>query len=139
MASVSQRKSRSAEQPVICPRCGLTNPVASHFCGGCGKALDQIVSVMPEAERRHICVLFCDLVGSTPLSYRLDAEELRDVVGSFQVHATPLCCGMMGSLRNVRATTLWSISATLRPMRMTRRARFTAPLRCWRPSDSSVT
>ena len=84
MAGASQRESQSAEHSVICPRCGLTNPVASHFCGGCGKALDQIVSVMPEAERRHICVLFCDLVGSTPLSYRLDAEELRDVVGSFQ-------------------------------------------------------
>ena len=32
------------------------------------------------AERRHITVLFCDIVGSTPLSSRLDPEELREVL-----------------------------------------------------------
>ena len=29
-------------------------------------------------ERRQLTVAFCDLVGSTPLSARLDPEELRD-------------------------------------------------------------
>ena len=38
----------------------------------------------PEAERRHLTVMFCDLVGSTQLSERLDPEELRDVIGVFQ-------------------------------------------------------
>jgi class 3 adenylate cyclase len=32
------------------------------------------------AERRLITVLFCDLVGSTQLSTRLDAEEMREVI-----------------------------------------------------------
>ena len=39
---------------------------------------------MPEAEHRHVCVLFCDLVGSTPLSHRLDPEDMRRVVGGYQ-------------------------------------------------------
>ncbi len=36
------------------------------------------------AERRHITILFCDLVGSTPLSSRLDPEELRDILTAYQ-------------------------------------------------------
>jgi class 3 adenylate cyclase len=32
-----------------------------------------------DAERRQLTVLFCDLVGSTALSARLDPEELRDI------------------------------------------------------------
>jgi len=32
------------------------------------------------AERRQLTVMFCDLVGSTPLSRRLDPEQLRDIL-----------------------------------------------------------
>ena len=38
----------------------------------------------PEAERRQLTVMFCDLVGSTALSERLDPEELREVVRAYQ-------------------------------------------------------
>jgi class 3 adenylate cyclase/tetratricopeptide (TPR) repeat protein len=37
-----------------------------------------------EAERRQLTVMFCDLVGSTALSTRMDPEDLRDVITSFQ-------------------------------------------------------
>lgn len=37
-----------------------------------------------EPERRQLTVMFCDLVGSTALSARLDAEELRDTVLAYQ-------------------------------------------------------
>ena len=37
-----------------------------------------------EAERRQLTVMFCDLVGSTALSERLDPEDLRDVISAFQ-------------------------------------------------------
>ncbi len=37
-----------------------------------------------DAERRQLTVMFCDLVGSTTLSARLDPEELRNVIGAFQ-------------------------------------------------------
>src|SRR5262249_5532443 len=39
---------------------------------------------IPEAERRQLTVMFCDLVGSTALSARLDPEELREVVRAYQ-------------------------------------------------------
>jgi len=34
-------------------------------------------------ERRYLTVMFCDLVGSTSISSRLDAEEWRDFVGAY--------------------------------------------------------
>jgi len=34
-------------------------------------------------QRRQLTVMFCDLVGSTPLSTRLDPEELREIIGAF--------------------------------------------------------
>jgi predicted ATPase/class 3 adenylate cyclase len=37
-----------------------------------------------EAERRQLTVMFVDLVGSTALSERLDPEDLRDVIRSYQ-------------------------------------------------------
>lgn len=36
------------------------------------------------AERRTLTVVFCDLVGSTDLSRRLDPEELRDLIREYQ-------------------------------------------------------
>src|SRR6266496_5984450 len=38
----------------------------------------------PEAERRQLTVLFCDLVDSTPLASRLDPEDLREVLRAYQ-------------------------------------------------------
>jgi hypothetical protein len=40
----------------------------------------------PEAERRQLTVLFCDIVGSTELSARLDPEEMRDLIGAYQAN-----------------------------------------------------
>src|SRR5262249_57383800 len=36
------------------------------------------------AERRQLTVMFCDLVGSTPLSQQLDPEDLRTVILAYQ-------------------------------------------------------
>ena len=38
----------------------------------------------PEAERRQLTMMFCDLVGSTTLSGQLDPEDLREVVRAYQ-------------------------------------------------------
>ena len=35
-------------------------------------------------ERRHVTVMFSDLVGSTALSERMDAEDLREVISAYQ-------------------------------------------------------
>jgi predicted ATPase/class 3 adenylate cyclase len=42
-----------------------------------------VASPHSEAERRHLTVLFCDLVGSTALSATLDPEDLRAVIGAY--------------------------------------------------------
>ena len=41
----------------------------------------------PQAERRQLTVLFCDLVGSTELSSRLDPEDWRAVLAKYQERA----------------------------------------------------
>ena len=43
-------------------------------------------SVPPEdrAERRHVTVMFSDLVGSTALSSSMDPEDLREVISAYQ-------------------------------------------------------
>jgi class 3 adenylate cyclase/tetratricopeptide (TPR) repeat protein len=38
----------------------------------------------PGAERRQLTVMFCDLVGSTSLAARLDAEELRELMRTYR-------------------------------------------------------
>jgi class 3 adenylate cyclase/tetratricopeptide (TPR) repeat protein len=45
-------------------------------------------SARPEAERRQLTVMFCDLVGSTALSAKLDPEELREVMRVYQETCT---------------------------------------------------
>jgi class 3 adenylate cyclase len=35
------------------------------------------------AERRQLTVVFCDLVGSTALSARLDPEDMREIIGAY--------------------------------------------------------
>src|SRR5215471_3152365 len=36
-----------------------------------------------DAERRQLTVMFCDLVGSTPLSSQLDPEDYREVIAAY--------------------------------------------------------
>jgi class 3 adenylate cyclase/tetratricopeptide (TPR) repeat protein len=82
-----------------CPSCGAEAPAAKRFCGDCGAALGKPLaepqrptspvaptpsSVLPSAERRQLSVMFCDLVGSTALSARLDPEDLRAVISAYQ-------------------------------------------------------
>jgi class 3 adenylate cyclase len=85
-----------AELPVPCAACGKLNPVAAKFCGGCGvrlaRGIEQtsIITLPPAVkppfavvERRQLTVMFCDLVGSTALSARMDPEDLRDVIAAY--------------------------------------------------------
>jgi len=43
-----------------------------------------VVPPSPEAERRQLTILFCDLVGSTALSRQLDPEDYRAAVRAYQ-------------------------------------------------------
>ncbi len=52
-----------------------------------GKVLvwaSSVASYTPSAERRHLTVMFCDLVESTALASQLDPEVLREVVRAYQ-------------------------------------------------------
>ena len=51
---------------------------------GAQTAAPSPTPLTPDAERRQLTVLFCDLVGSTALSVQLDPEDLREVVRAYQ-------------------------------------------------------
>jgi class 3 adenylate cyclase len=53
---------------------------------------------VPEGERRQLAVLFCDVVESTPLSQRMDAEEFGQVIFDFQELATETITGLGGRI-----------------------------------------
>jgi class 3 adenylate cyclase/predicted ATPase len=80
---------------VTCPACGSRSDAGKKFCGDCGAVLAVSSSAsggdiesrpapQTEAERRQLTLMFCDLVGSTALSTRLDPEDLRQVIGLYQ-------------------------------------------------------
>jgi class 3 adenylate cyclase len=48
------------------------------------------------AERRQLTVMFCDLVGSTALSARLDPEDLREVIAAYHRAVTEVVAGADG-------------------------------------------
>ncbi len=83
-----------AKLELTCPSCGVLVPPDRNFCGECGASLSPVVTaqdVTPdtallerEAERRQLTVMFCDLVGSTALSSKLDPEDLREIITAFQ-------------------------------------------------------
>jgi len=49
-----------------------------------------------DAERRQLTVMFCDLVGSTELSTRLDPEDLREVIGAYHGAVGEIVSGFDG-------------------------------------------
>jgi TolB-like protein len=53
-------------------------------------------STSSSAERRQLTVIFCDLVGSTALSARLDPEDLREVIGAYHHAAAEVVAGFDG-------------------------------------------
>jgi class 3 adenylate cyclase len=48
------------------------------------------------AERRQLSVMFCDLVGSTALSARLDPEDLREVIAAYHRTVAEIVVGFDG-------------------------------------------
>ncbi len=61
-----------------CSVCGAAMPVDARFCPSCGAG-----TATAPAERRLVTALFCDVVGSTSLAERLDAEVLGAVMGEY--------------------------------------------------------
>jgi len=91
-----------SELPITCSRCGATSPAHSKFCGECGSKLltpaglqrspttpNLEASSRPvgtsgaPSERRHLTVLFCDIVQSTALAKLLDPEDLSQLMRTY--------------------------------------------------------
>src|SRR6266852_7386508 len=75
-----------------CQKCGFENPPEARFCAQCAASLEAPAPLRAEAEsrnggltgeRRHLTVLFCDLVGSTALAAQLDPEEWRVILADY--------------------------------------------------------
>ncbi len=75
---------------MICDDCQTDNSEAANFCQSCGARLRSVMA-RPSAERRPMHVVFCDVVGSTPLSEQLDPEDLRRLLQHFQ----SVCAGIV--------------------------------------------
>jgi len=84
-----------------------------------GLAAETIATLAPkgEAERRQLTVMFCDLVGSTALSARLDPEDLRGVVGAYHRCVAETVEGLGGYVARYMGDGVWHISGTRRRMR----------------------
>lgn len=89
-----------------CPSCGTAYAHGAKFCAECGTRLGETTSPLTggplaaspvsAAERRHLTVMFCDLVGSTELSTRLDIEDLQEVIGEYQKTVNEIVTGFGG-------------------------------------------
>ena len=67
--------------------------------------------------------MFCDLVGSTALSARMDPEDLREVISAYQNALPSPYAASAGSSPSTWATACSSISAIRKPTRTTPSAR----------------
>ena len=69
--------------------CGYVNDATDRFCGGCGRLLEREAeaaadrAVETDGDRRPVAIMFCDLVGYTRLSSKLDPEEVRALLEQF--------------------------------------------------------
>jgi class 3 adenylate cyclase len=77
--------------PMVTPTCPPANGPTASLEDAAGDVLPDESVIVPEparhvleAERRQLTVMFCDLVGSTNLSGKLDPEDLREVVRAYQ-------------------------------------------------------
>ena len=66
----------------------LLKAIADLAAGARRAAKEGVPAAVPasataQADRRQLTVMFCDLVGSTPLSTRFDPEDLREIVGAY--------------------------------------------------------
>ena len=88
-----------------CLKCGSENAPEAIFCSQCGAAIDAAGRMRAAelrggraeprgssltGERRHLTVLFCDLVNSTSIAAQLDPEEWREIVADYH-RAAALC------------------------------------------------
>ena len=66
------------------------------------EAWEEAQKVDGDAERRHLTVMICDLVGSTALSARLDPEDMRTVIDAYHAACARIMLTYEGFLAEFR-------------------------------------
>ena len=92
----------------------------------------------PDAERRQLTVLFCDLVGSTALSAQLDPEELREVVRAYQDTCAKVIARFDGHIAQYLGDGLLVYFGYPVPTKMMRSGRSGRGWGWWRPWGNST-
>src|SRR4029077_18859309 len=72
------------------------------FTGGVGEDGQSRQPRVAAAERRHLTVMICDLVGSTALSARLDPEDMGALIDAFQAACARITLAFDGFLADFR-------------------------------------
>src|SRR5437764_7831939 len=73
---------------------GAPTPAAD--ASGLAAETTATLALKSDAERRQLTVMFCDLVGSTELSARLDPEDLREVIAAYHRAVVEIVAGFDG-------------------------------------------
>src|SRR5512144_800062 len=66
---------------MTCPNCKTTNRAGARFCDACGTPLAGRAS--GGVARKVVTIVFADLIGSTALHERLDAESARRLMDRY--------------------------------------------------------
>ena len=73
IAKLNEQRTTDAVNPGVAPATAVSGPYSED-------------AVSHGGERRQLTVMFCDLVGSTALSEKLDPEELRSLLHAYRIH-----------------------------------------------------
>ena len=86
------------------------------------EASTHMAPSVPEAERRQLTVLFCDLADSTRLARQLDPEDLREVIRTYQATCVAVIQRFAGTWPSIWVMACSSTVATRVPMKTMRSA-----------------
>ena len=106
---------------------------------GATRRLTSLNLTFPDhAERRQLTVIFCDLVGSTALSARLDPEDLQELLSVYHSQVKDAIRAYGGYIAKSWVTACSSTSVIRKPTKMTPNVRSGPASRWSRASDSST-
>jgi hypothetical protein len=91
-------------------------------------AVPRDASARAGAERQQLTVMFCDLVGSTPLSVRFDPEDLRELIGAYHRCVADTVARFSGFVAKYMGDRVRGVT----PTRYSRSSRVCSALRQWR-------
>ncbi len=94
-----------------CAFCQGSLPPGARFCPSCGRAIGarptartpdafEALGIGREPELRYLTAVFCDVVGSTEMSTRLDDEEFTELMQAYQERAVAVARRFAGDVES---------------------------------------